>query len=74
MAQSPLLFTPVQQRRAFIVDAMISFSALPLDLRETPITALLASSNTCLEGVPGIAGRPQLVWRRALTLTVRMVP
>jgi 2-aminoethylphosphonate-pyruvate transaminase len=55
MPQSPLLFTPVQQRRAFIVDAMIGFSALPLDLRETPITTLLASSNTCLEGVPGIA-------------------
>src|SRR5262249_1472201 len=27
-----------QQRRAFIVDAMRSFGALPLDLRETPIT------------------------------------
>jgi len=44
-----------QERRAFIVDAMSSFGALPLDLRETPITALLASSNKCLEGVPGIA-------------------
>ena len=44
-----------QERRAFIVDAMSNFGALPLDLRETPITALLASSNKCLEGVPGIA-------------------
>ena len=43
-----------QRRRAFIVDAMSSFGALPLDLRETPITAVLASSNKCLEGVPGI--------------------
>lgn len=43
-----------RQRRAFIVDAMSSFGALPLDLRETPITAVLASSNKCLEGVPGI--------------------
>jgi 2-aminoethylphosphonate-pyruvate transaminase len=44
-----------QQRRAFIVDAMSSFGALPLDLRETPITTLHASSDKCLEGVPGIA-------------------
>lgn len=44
-----------RQKRAFIVDAMSSFGALPLDLRETPISALVASSNKCLEGVPGIA-------------------
>jgi 2-aminoethylphosphonate-pyruvate transaminase len=44
-----------RQRRAFIVDAMSSFGALPLDLREMAITAVLASSNKCLEGVPGIA-------------------
>jgi 2-aminoethylphosphonate-pyruvate transaminase len=44
-----------RQRRAFIVDAMSSFGALPLDLRDTPVTAVLASSNKCLEGVPGIA-------------------
>jgi choline kinase len=43
-----------QQRRAFIVDAMRSFGALPLDLRETQITTLLALSNKCFEGVPGI--------------------
>jgi 2-aminoethylphosphonate-pyruvate transaminase len=41
--------------RALIVDAMSSFGALPVDLRVTPITALLASSNKCLEGPPGIA-------------------
>lgn len=44
-----------QRQRAFIVDAMSSFGALPLDLCDTPITAVLASSNKCLEGVPGIA-------------------
>jgi 2-aminoethylphosphonate-pyruvate transaminase len=44
-----------RQRRAFMVDAMSSFGALPLDVRQTPITAVLASSNKCLEGVPGIA-------------------
>jgi 2-aminoethylphosphonate-pyruvate transaminase len=44
-----------RERRALIVDAMSSFGALPIDLRATPVTALLASSNKCLEGVPGIA-------------------
>jgi 2-aminoethylphosphonate-pyruvate transaminase len=44
-----------RQRRALIVDAMSGFGALPLDLRATPITALLASSNKCLESTPGIA-------------------
>jgi 2-aminoethylphosphonate-pyruvate transaminase len=39
---------------ALIVDAMSSFGALPIDLAELPVTALLASSNKCLEGVPGL--------------------
>ncbi len=43
-----------RHRRVLVVDAMSSFGALPLDLRATPITAVLASSNKCLEGVPGI--------------------
>lgn len=47
--------TVARQRRALVVDAMSSFGALPIDLRATPITALLASSNKCLESVPGIA-------------------
>jgi 2-aminoethylphosphonate-pyruvate transaminase len=40
--------------RAFILDAMSSFGALPIDLAAVPVTAVLASSNKCLEGVPGI--------------------
>jgi 2-aminoethylphosphonate-pyruvate transaminase len=40
--------------KALVVDAMSSFGALPIDLAATPITALLASSNKCLEGPPGI--------------------
>ena len=44
-----------RKRRALIVDAMSSFGALPLDLRQTPVTAVLASSNKCLEGVPGVS-------------------
>jgi 2-aminoethylphosphonate-pyruvate transaminase len=43
-----------RHRRVLLVDAMSSFGALPIDLRATPVTALLASSNKCLEGVPGI--------------------
>jgi 2-aminoethylphosphonate-pyruvate transaminase len=43
------------EKRLLIVDAMSSFGALPIDLRRMPIAALLASSNKCLEGTPGIA-------------------
>ncbi len=41
--------------RRLIVDAMAGFGALPLDLRTTPVAAVLASSNKCLEGPPGIS-------------------
>jgi 2-aminoethylphosphonate-pyruvate transaminase len=40
--------------RRLILDAMSSFGALPIDLTTTPISAVLASSNKCLEGVPGL--------------------
>ena len=40
--------------RRLILDAMSSFGALPIDLAATTITAVLASSNKCLEGVPGL--------------------
>jgi 2-aminoethylphosphonate-pyruvate transaminase len=40
--------------RKLLVDAMSSFGALPIDLRQLPIAALMASSNKCLEGVPGL--------------------
>jgi 2-aminoethylphosphonate-pyruvate transaminase len=40
--------------KALLVDAMSSFGALAIDLQATPITALIASSNKCLEGVPGL--------------------
>ena len=39
---------------ALIVDAMSSFGALPIDLARTPAAAVLASSNKCLEGAPGL--------------------
>ena len=41
--------------RPLIIDAMSAFGALPLDARETRFAAVVASSNKCLEGVPGIA-------------------
>jgi 2-aminoethylphosphonate-pyruvate transaminase len=41
--------------RTLILDAMSSFGALPIDLRAQPIAAILASSNKCLEGTPGLA-------------------
>jgi 2-aminoethylphosphonate-pyruvate transaminase len=40
--------------RALLVDAMSAFGALSLDARETPFDALMASSNKCLEGAPGM--------------------
>jgi 2-aminoethylphosphonate-pyruvate transaminase len=40
--------------RRFLIDAMSAFGALPLDARVTPFDALAASSNKCIEGVPGL--------------------
>lgn len=40
--------------RALIVDAMSAFGALPLDARRLRFDAVVASSNKCLEGVPGM--------------------
>jgi 2-aminoethylphosphonate-pyruvate transaminase len=44
----------VRAGRRLILDAMSSFGALPINLAATPITAVLASSNKCLEGAPGL--------------------
>src|SRR5215510_13697678 len=43
-----------QQGRRFLVDAMSAFGALPLDAARTRFDALAASSNKCIEGVPGL--------------------
>ncbi len=40
--------------RDLIVDAMSTFGALEIDARVTPFTAAVASSNKCLEGIPGV--------------------
>jgi 2-aminoethylphosphonate-pyruvate transaminase len=40
--------------RSLIVDAMSSFGALPIDVRESPFDALVAASGKCIEGPPGM--------------------
>jgi 2-aminoethylphosphonate-pyruvate transaminase len=40
--------------RDLIVDAMSAFGAIEIDALVTPFTAVVASSNKCLEGVPGV--------------------
>jgi 2-aminoethylphosphonate-pyruvate transaminase len=50
----PVAEVVARQRRALLLDAMSSFGAIDVDLATTPITAVLASSNKCLEGVPGL--------------------
>ena len=40
--------------RKLIIDAMSAFGAIPLDAGQTPFDAVVASSNKCIEGVPGV--------------------
>ncbi len=42
-----------RHRRRLLIDAMSAFGALPLDAGELAFEAVVASSNKCLEGVPG---------------------
>ena len=50
--------------KVFILDAMSSFGALPIDMAKLGIDVLISSANKCIEGVPGfcyvIAGRELL--------------
>jgi 2-aminoethylphosphonate-pyruvate transaminase len=41
--------------KRYVVDAMSSFGAIPIDLEEAKIDYLVSSSNKCIEGVPGFA-------------------
>jgi 2-aminoethylphosphonate-pyruvate transaminase len=41
--------------REFIVDAMSSFGAIPLNLTEAGVDYVVSSANKCIEGVPGFA-------------------
>lgn len=40
--------------KILLIDAMSSFGAIPLDVSQIQYDALAASSNKCLEGVPGV--------------------
>ena len=42
-----------RQKRPLLLDAMSTLGALPIDAGGWPVEALAASSNKCLEGVPG---------------------
>ena len=44
-----------QYNREFIVDAMSSFGAIPLNLAEVGVAYLISSANKCIEGVPGFS-------------------
>jgi 2-aminoethylphosphonate-pyruvate transaminase len=62
--------------RVYLVDAMSSFGAVPLDLADCGIDFLISSANKCIEGVPGfsfvLARRAALLategWARSLSL------
>lgn len=41
--------------KIYIVDAMSSFGAVPIDLKACSIDFLISSSNKCIEGVPGFS-------------------
>jgi 2-aminoethylphosphonate-pyruvate transaminase len=43
----------LQAGAAYIVDAMSSFGAIPIDLSAARIDFLISSANKCIEGVPG---------------------
>jgi len=44
-----------KHNKSFIVDAMSSFGAIPLDFHKASIDFLVSSANKCIEGVPGFA-------------------
>lgn len=54
-----------EHRRVYIVDAMSSFGAIPVDFVTSGIDFLISSPNKCLEGVPGFSF---IIARRAALL------
>lgn len=43
-----------RHKRRLLIDAMSAFGALPLDVRSACCDAVAASSNKCIEGLPGL--------------------
>jgi 2-aminoethylphosphonate-pyruvate transaminase len=54
-----------KHRKIFVVDAMSSFGALPIDFERCGIDFLISSANKCIEGIPGFSF---VFCRRALLL------
>ena len=54
-------------QRLYIIDAMSSFGAIPIDFHSISIDYLISSPNKCLEGVPGFSF---VIARRAALLAV----
>lgn len=46
--------TVARHGRRLLIDAMSAFGGIPLSAKEIPFDAVMASSNKCLEGVPGM--------------------
>ena len=44
-----------RHNRVYVVDAMSSFGAIPMNLAECGINYLISSANKCVEGVPGFS-------------------
>lgn len=55
---------------AYMVDAMSSFGAIPLDLAAARIDFLISSANKCIEGVPGFGF---VLARRLIVLSFQRV-
>jgi 2-aminoethylphosphonate-pyruvate transaminase len=61
---------------AYIVDAMSSFGAIPIDLAAVHADFLISSANKCIEGVPGfgfvLARRSQLIAAKGCARTLSL--
>lgn len=44
-----------RHQRSYIIDAMSSFGAVPIDFQAAGIDYLISSANKCVEGVPGFS-------------------
>ena len=51
---APIADEVARRGKRLLLDAMSSFGALPIDATAAPFDVLMASSNKCLEGAPGI--------------------
>jgi 2-aminoethylphosphonate-pyruvate transaminase len=54
-----------RHRKTYVVDAMSSFGAYPIDLEACGIDYIISSANKCIEGVPGFSF---ILCRRAVLL------